>query len=214
MAERTILTKVTNAVLYSDGAIRIDNGRCSYPHIGTPMKNERDNGNSALTFGVDLMLPKATHTAAKDLVKQCIEKLLREKDDKVGQSFWFLKDGDKLADDAAENGKDREILRGHWIIRAADTRRPSARNRKGDVLTPEQADNEFYGGMWGNILIRPWHFNGKGKDGKTYPKRVGANFLAIQKIRDDKAFGEGRISDEGVFESVEDGDDGFEDDGL
>lgn len=212
MAERTVVTKVTNAVLYSDGSIRVDGGRCSYPHVGEPMANERDDGTTVKTFSVDLLLPKATHTAAKDLIKKSIETLLKEKDDKVGTAFWFLKDGDKMADEAAENGKDREVLRGHYVVRVADTRRPSVRDRKGAVMTPEQAEEEFYGGMWANVLLKPWHFGGKGKNGKTYNKRINANFIAIQKVRDDEPFGESRISDEGVFDSVDDNgsNDGFE----
>lgn len=219
MAERTVVTKVTNAVLYSDGAIRIDKGRMSYPHIGEPVENDRDNGTKVKSFSVDLLLPKETHKAAKDLIKASIDKLLKEKDDKIGSSFWFLKDGDKLADEAAENGKDREILRGHWVVRAADTRRPSARDTKGNVVTPEEAEELFVGGKWANILIRPWHFNGKGKDGKTYNKRIGANLIAIQRAHpldgySDDTFGDGRISDDGVFEAEDGGSSntGFEDD--
>lgn len=208
MAERKVVKKVKNGVLYSDGCIRVDMGRCSYPHIGTPVENERDNGTKVKSFGTDLLCPKKSHTEIAELIEAEIEKLLKGADAKVVRKNWFLKDGDELADEAEQNGEDREILRGHWVIRTSDTRRPNARDKDAHTLTPEEADDQFYGGMWANILIRPWYFNGKGKDGKTYPKRVSANFFSIQKVRDDEAFGNGRVDDDGVFDSVDDdGDD-------
>jgi len=207
MAERKVVKKVKNGVLYSDGCIRVDGGRCSYPHIGTPVENERDNGTKVKNFGTDLLCPKKTHSEVATLIEQEIEKLLKAADGKVVRKNWFLKDGDELADEAEQNGEDREVLRGNWVIRTSDTRRPNARDKDATSLTPEEADDEFYGGMWANILIRPWYFNGKGKDGKTYPKRVSANFFSIQKVRDDEAFGNGRVDDDGVFGSVDEDED-------
>jgi hypothetical protein len=80
-------------------------------------------------------------------------------------------------------------------------------------MTPEEADEEFYGGMWGNALISVWFFDGKAKSGKTYPKRVLGSLHSVQKVKDDEAFGQGRIDDEGVFDEVDDDDtqDGMDD---
>lgn len=211
MAERTVVSKVTNAVLYSDGSIRIDGGRCSYPHVGKAYESEGDDGKKKSQFSVTIMLPKETHTAAKDLVKKVISDMLAKEDVKVGTSFWFLKDGDK----EAEEDEKKSLYAGHWIIKLADSRRPSVRDRKGSTMSPEEAEDEFYGGMYANVLLRPWYFNGKAKNGKNYPKRVLANFIGIQKVKDGEAFGEGRVSDDGVFEAV-DGESGSgfdEDDG-
>lgn len=210
MAERTVVTKVQNAVLYSDGAIRIDNVRLSYPHLAAPFASEGDEGQTKLSYSVEGMLPKDTHRAAKDLVKKVIEDLLAENKAKVPTANWFLKDGDKLA----EEDEKKEQCAGNFIVKASEKRRPTVRNRKGEVLTPEEAEQLVYGGCWGNILLRPWYFNGKAKNGKTYPKRILSNLIAVQFVRDDEAFGEGRISDDGVFDSVggDDNNDGFDDD--
>lgn len=205
MAERSVVTKVTNAILYSDGTIKLENVRLSFPHIGTPQEQKNDAGEVEKSFGLVAMLPKKTHAAAKDLIKKTIQKISSDNDAKVATDKWFLADGDD---------KEREEYEGMFIVSASNRRnRPSARKRDGSVMTPAEADDMFYGGCWANVLIRPWYFNGKAKNGKNYPKRVLAGFVAVQFLRDDESFGEGRIDDEGVFDEVEDGNDGFEDDG-
>ncbi len=150
-------------------------------------------------FGVQGMLPKKTHVAAKDLIKEVIQKLCKDNDAKVATDKWFLANGDD---------KEQEEYAGYFIISTSETKRPTARKRDGSVMSPEEADESFYGGCWGNLLIRPWYFNGKAKNGKSYPKRVCAGIVSAQFVRDDEPFGEGRIDDEGVFDEVE-GDDEF-----
>lgn len=202
--ERTVVTKVQNAVLFSDGTIRVDNVRLSYPHVDKPYESEGDDGQKKAAYSVVGMLPKSTHTAAKDLIKKVILELQTKNDAKVKSEHWFLKNGDD---------EDKEEYKSMFIIKASEARRPSVRKRDGSVMSEREMADEIYGGMWGNILLRPWYFSGKAKNGKTYPKRVLANFLALQKTKDDESFGEGRINDEGVFDAVEDdGSDGLGDD--
>lgn len=207
MAERTVVSKVTNAVLYSDGTIRIDKVRFSYPHCDKPMESTGDDGQKKEQYSIVAMLPKETHTAAKDLVKKVIQDVMTKADAKVGSSFWFLKDGDK----EAEEDDKKELYKGHFIVKAAEKRRPSVRKPDGSVMSEREIVDEIYGGMWGSVLIRPWYFNGKARNGKAYPKRVLSNFIACQKWKDDEPFGEGRVNDEGVFDSQDDGGSG---DGL
>lgn len=209
MAERTIVSKVPNAVLYSDGSIRVDNVRFSYPHFAKPFESEGDDGNKKLQYSCDGMMPKSTHGEAKELIKKVITELMTKNDVKVGTSFWFLKDGDKLA----EEDDKKELLAGHWVIKSSEKRRPSVRKRNGEPMVESEIEDEIYGGMWGSLLIRPWYFNGKAKNGKTYPKRILANLIGAQKVKDDEPFGEGRVSDDGVFDAVGGDDDGFDDDG-
>lgn len=200
--ERTIVKKVQNAVLYSDGTIRIDGVRCSYPHIGSPQENENDDGKKTLKYGVTGMLPKKTHVAAKDLCKEVINKLMKDNDAKVATDKWFLSNGDD---------KEQAEYADHFIVATSESRRPTARKRNGEVMTAEEADDAFYGGCWANILIRPWYFNGKAKGStKTYPKRICCGIVAVQFVRDDDAFGEGRVTDDGVFDEVSDDGDEFQ----
>lgn len=199
--ERTIVKKVKNAVLYSDGTIRLDNVRESYPHIGTAYEAENDAGKTTKKYGCVFMLPKATHKEAEDLVKSVIEKLTKDNDAKVPTERWFLADGDNH-----ENAS----YAGHYIVSTSESRRPTARKRSGEVITDaEEADDQFVGGYWANGLIRPWFFNGKAANGKTYPKRVCCGIVAIQHNREDETFGDGRINDEGVFDESEGGNDDF-----
>jgi hypothetical protein len=205
MAERTVVTKVSNAVLYSDGTVKLENVRLSFPHIGTPQEQKNDAGDIEKSYGLVAMLPKETHVAAKDLIKKIIQDLAAKNEAKVATDKWFLADGDD---------KERAEYEDNYIVSASDRKnRPSARNRDGTVMTPDEADDKFYGGCWANVLIRPWYFSGKAKNGKTYPKRVCAGLVGVQFLRDDESFGEGRVNDDGVFDAVEGGGgNGFDDD--
>lgn len=209
MAERTVVSKVSNAVLYSDGSIKVEGVRFSYPHLDKPYESEGDDGQKKLSYSVTGMMPKSTHLAAKNLIKKVIEDLMKANDAKVKQDNWFLKDGDK----EAEEDEAKALYEGHWLVKSSEKRRPSIRNRDGSLMTEREIADKIYGGCWGSLLIRPWFFAGKAANGKTYPKRILTNLIGVQFIRDDDAFGEGRISDDGVFGAVEGGDDdGFDDD--
>lgn len=203
MAQREIVKKVTNAVQYSDGTIRLDNVRLSYPHLDKPYAGKNDKGESTVAkYGVVAMLPKATHTAAKDLVKAAIQELLKQNDAKVGINKWCLQNGD-------DSGKDD--YEGYFTVSTRESRRPSVRDRKGTQMSEKEVEDTFYGGCYGNVLIRLWYQDGV-KVGKGYGQRVNAGLVAVQFVKDGEPFGEGRIDDEGVFESQDDGGgDGFDD---
>lgn len=201
--ERTILKKVKNATLYSDGTIKLENVRASYPHLGTPGENEAENGKIVKKFGITGLLPKTTHVEAKNLVKEVIQKLIADNEAKIPNHLWFLKNGDD---------SDKEANQGMFLVATSETRRPISRNRKGTALEADEADSLFYGGCWVNMLIRPWYFNGtaKGSD-KKFPKRICCGIVSVQFVKDDEPFGEGQINDDGVFDEV-DGDDSFDGD--
>lgn len=204
-----------NYVLYEDDRgnklIRIDKVRFSFPFIGTPGEDEDDNGNKKKKWRVVGMLPKETHLDAKNAIKKIVEELMLKNDVKVPTERWFLSDGTKKAD---EEGEKYETMRNHWLVSASDGRvRPTARNAKGElILDIDKIDEMFYGGCWGNVLIRPWYFDGKSKADtkKTLPKRIVAGLTGVQFWKDDKPFGSGRIDDTDAWESVDDsGDDGM-----
>ena len=210
MAEKTVVKKVTNAVLYSDGTIRIDNVRASYPHVGKPYAGESDDGSEKKTYGIVGMMLKSTHGEAKNLLRDELNKIIeaeKAKDPKlvIPAHLKCLRDGNEDTNDMYQD---------HFIIRATESKRPTARKRNGEVMTPDEADEAIYGGCYVNILIRPWYFNGKARNGKTYPKRILANFIAAQFVKDGEPFGEGRITDEGVFDEVEDDSSSSDDEGL
>lgn len=189
-------------VLYSDGTIRIDWVRFSYPHLRKPYKGEDDGGEPK--FGIVGLLPKKTHAKAKTLIKRRIEELLAEHKIKaLAPDKKFLRDGDH---------SDKEEAHGHYTVSARETRRPPLRNKDNSVVEPEDADEVFQPGYWGSILVRPWYQNNK------WGKRVNAGLSSVQFILKDEVFGEGRISDEDLDDTFEDysdeDDDDYDDDDI
>lgn len=213
MAALKKLGEGKNYVLYEDDRgntlIRIDKVRFSFPYVGTPGEDENDDGQKVKKWRAVGMLPKETHLEAKNAVKKIIEDLMKKAEAKVPVERWFLSDGDKKAD---EDDK-YEAMRNHWLVSASDGRvRPTARNAKGElILDVSKIDETFYGGCWGNILIRPWYFDGTSKkQKKALPKRIVAGLTGVQFWKDDKPFGASRIDDSDAWDSVDDGEDGME----
>jgi hypothetical protein len=193
--ERTVVKKVENAVLYSDGTIRIDNVRASYPHLAEKFV---DKDGTVGKFGVVGLLPKDTHTAAKNLIKEQILKVIKDGGgDKVALDKWFLRDGD--------NG-DKEEEAGNYVVKSSESKRPTCRKRNGEVMTVDEVESTIYGGCYVNILIRPWYQDGV-KVGKGFGKRVNAGIVAVQFNRDGEPFGDGRITDDGVWDDSSDSSD-------
>lgn len=180
------------AVLYSDGLIRIDGVRFSYPHLRKPYAGD---GDGEAKFGVVGLLPKKGNDAAKKLIDGRIEELMKENKVKaLASDKKFLRDGDE---------SDKEDHNGYWTISARETRKPPLRNARGETVEPDDIDELFQPGFWGSILIRPWFQN------NNYGKRVNAGLSSAQMICVDETFGEGRISDEDlddIYDSYDDDD--------
>lgn len=200
MAERKVVKKVENAVLYSDGCIKIENIRVSYPHLDKPYAGTQsgdENSQAEPKYGLVALLPKDTHEAAKDLCASVIKSIQEENDIRVAKDKKFIRDGDDS--DKVEN-------EGCYTISAREARRPSVRNKNAVPMTEREIQDKIYGGCWGSILIRPWLQDNK------YGKRINASLIAFQFLRDDEPFGEGRVDDDGVFDSAgSDDDDGDND---
>ena len=188
MANREIISKVTNAVLYSDGLIRIDNVRASYPHLDKPWSGEE--GQEA-KFSIVSLLDKGTHKAAKDLIVKRINEILKEnKTEKIASDKKFIRDGDQMAKPECEN---------QWVVSARETRRPSVRGSDNEVLTPDEILDTIYAGCYISVLIRPW-FQNRAKFGK----RVNAGLVAVRFRRDGEPIGEGRITDDDIDDYMDD----------
>lgn len=187
---REIVKKVANCVLYSDGCIRIDRIRLSYPHLSEPWgKNEGDKKKYSAT-GLAL---KETHEEAKKLIVEEINKLLvSSKIGKLASEHKFIKNGDDSGKDEAE---------GMWIIKASENpdKPPALRNRKGALMTPVQAAPIFTAGVLVNILLRPWAQNNQ------HGKKINANLIGVQFVEDDGTrYGEGSVDDEGAWDPLDD----------
>lgn len=194
---RKVVKRVKNAVQFSDGTIRVDGVRASYPHLAEPFSSDDGKGK----FGIVAMLPKETHREAAKLVSDFIKDLLAEKKERVSTDKRFFRDG---------NDTDKEEYQDHWVISANESRRPSVRHRSGAKMEKDEIEESIYGGCWVNVLIRPWFQDGQ-RVGKGYGKRVNAGLVGVQYVKEGEAFGDGRIDDEDAWDSVED-EGGFDDD--
>ena len=196
MAKLSVVKKVSNATLYQDEQgnpyIRIDGVRASYPFLGTPSSDENDNGDVVKKWRIVGMLPKKTHTEAKELIVEVIQKLMKD-NSSVPKDRWFIKNGDD---------SDSEDMHGHWLVTASDGKyRPKCRDGQGQVMDDiDDIDDTFYGGCWVHMLVRPWFFDGKSRNSKKpLPKRVVAGLSSVVFHDDDKPFGSGRIDDDDVW---------------
>lgn len=210
MAALKLLKTVKNGKLFLHGegdkavkVVALENVRFSFPFIGTPSQDKDDNGNVQQKYRSQFLLPKATHVEVKDLLKELLESLVPQ-GVVVPKANWCLQNGDNPELDP----KVREVTAGHWIVSASDGKiRPTARDQRAVVIDDiNTIDKTFYGGCWGNALIRPWFFNGKSASNanKTFPKRLVAGLTSVQFVKNDKPFGTGRIDDSDVWKPAGD----------
>lgn len=197
MAAMVIEKKVANATLYTNGMIRLEKVRVSFPHLDKPYvgRTEADKGKTP-SYGIVAMLPKDTHEAAKNLVKGVIDKMLADNDAKVAADKKFLRNGDDQG---------RAEYEGHYTVSARERNRPTCRDKKGNLLDPvgdaEQIKEMFYGGCVCHVLIRPWFQDGQ-KVGAGFGKRINAGLVGVMFVKDGESFGEGRIDDSGAWDDV------------
>lgn len=207
MSDRAVVKQTDYAVLYSDGTILVKDVRFAYPHVFEPYKG--DDKDAKAKFGVVGLMPKTKdRMPAMRLIRDYVNELIVENKLKsLPVANKFIRDGD-------ESGKDE--FAGCFTINASEIRRPIVRGNKRDPKTKRaiplvagKDDDVIYGGCWGSILIRPWFQNNK------FGKKVNAGLSAVQFLRDDEAFGLGRVSEDDVdetFDEFSDEESGFDDD--
>jgi hypothetical protein len=192
--QRTVVKRVPNGRLYSDGTILIENVRASYPHILEPYRGKNDKGQDTARYGVVGILPKDTHKEVAQLCSEEVRKLLKKHNtEDLAKRLWFVRNGD-------DEGKAE--YKGAYIVSAGETKKPDARDRdKRKLVFPDDKD-VIYGGCYVDILIRPWWQPDKGNG-----KRANAGLTAIRFLRDGESFGTNRISEKDVDDTFDDVDD-------
>ena len=210
MSALTIKERGKNFIIYNEGFIRIDNVRFSYPHVDKPWKKESDKGTAK--YGLVGLMPKETHEEAKVAIAKIMKRLATEAKITVPSDKKFLRDGDansSMDDDDVDN-KAENTYAGMYFVSARETNRPTLRDKAGKKLDPvddaEKILELFHGGAWGHMLIRPWVQNNE------HGKRINAGLSGAMFVKDDKAFGQGRIDDSGAWDDVADPDAGNDDD--
>lgn len=187
----------SKVVFRPDGTILIKDVRLSYPHLFTPWgTNEQKKAYSG-----KFLLNKTTHAEAIKALGAHIVKLSMETfKSKLASDRVFMRNGD-------DSGKPEQ--EGSWVVSASDSKhRPTVINR--DKTPVVEADDVVYSGCYVNVLIRPWTQNHP-----EYGKRINANLLAVQFVRDGERFaGTERPDIDDVFGDVSgefgDGGDGGE----
>lgn len=199
MATLEIAKRVKNGILYTNGMIKIENVRFSYPHLDKPYAGKNAKPTDVPKFGIVSMLSKKTHVEVKDLIVERMNELLKEaKVAKLPPKDKFMRNGDDEKEPVYEE---------HWIVSARETKKPAVRNRRGELIT-DAADiaDLIEGGYWGHVLIRPWFQN------NDYGQKINAGLVGVQHTKDDETFGEGRIDDTDAWADESANDDG--DDGM
>lgn len=195
---RVIVKQVKNATLYDDGCIRLDNVIASYPHLDKPWKK---NANDKEKYSLTGLAPKETHDDAKKLMVEVINSLLAgAKMGKIGAEHKFCRNGD------TEDGPLKPETEGMWIIKASENpdRPPKVRDERTKVMTPAEILKRVYAGCVVNMLIRPWAQN------NDFGKKINANLIAVQFVKDGTRIGEAAIDDDDAWEELEVADSGMD----
>jgi len=168
-------------------AIKITNARLSFPSLFRKASFQGNETKYEATF----IVPKQGNEKWHKAVTDEINKALVDAKMKVGADKLFIKDGDTL---------DRPEYEGAWVIKSANSKRPTVIDR--DRTTVVEEDEKFYAGCYVNASIDIWLQNNQ------FGKRVNANLLGVQFIKDGESF-------EGDFVAkVDDFDDLGEDEDL
>lgn len=186
-------TNTANVTFREDGCILVKNVRLSYPHLFQKWgKNEGDKKKYSATFLMD----KKTHAADIKALGSHIAALMTEYfKGRIPSDKLFMKDG------GGENGKPE--TEGYFILKASEDRAPDVINR--DKSRINEDDDIVYAGCYVNVLLRPW------KQQNNFGKRVNANLLAVQFVKDGERFsGIERPDTNEAFEEVPDDFDGVD----
>jgi hypothetical protein len=186
--------KLQNLVIREDGCLLIMNARLSYPHLFQKWGKDGDKKKYSAKFLID----KKTHAEAiKALGAEISKAMTAAFKGRIPADKLFMKDGDNEGKDGYD---------GQWVISASEDKAPDVINR--DKSRINEDDDIVYAGCYVNVLIRPWAQN------NSYGKRINANLLAVQFVKDGERFsGIERPDTDEAFDTIDEGFEGAEIDG-
>lgn len=166
----------------------LKNARLSFPSL---FKKATFNGEET-KYEATFLLDKDTHADTIAEVKKGIKAMIADKlqGAKVGADRICLKDGETVAYDGYENA---------FSLKAGNNKRPMVINRDKTILAED--DNVIYPGCYVNAIVELWAQN------NAYGKRINANLLAVQFVKDGEPFGDGPSVKLDDFEVISDDDD-------
>ena len=167
--------------------IKIKNARLSFPSLFRKSSFNGEEGKYEATF----LIPKKGNEEWYEETMAEIEALKKDKKIKVASDKVFIKDGDDIDYDGYE---------GCWAVKASNNKRPTCLDRTRSAVTED--DELFYAGCYVNAVVEPWAQNNQ------YGKRINANLLGVQFVKDGEPFGDGGTSaSEDDFDDLGDDDD-------
>lgn len=174
--------------------LQVKNVRLSFPSLWKKAVFDGKEGKFEATLLLD-KADKKTRNKVRAMITQALVDAKLE--GKVDKDRMFLRDGDK---------SEYAGFAGNWSLKAANNVRPKIINRDKSQLSEE--DGVMYAGCYVNAVISVWVQN------NAYGKRVNANLLGIQFVRDGEPFSGGRAASDDDFDDIsdDDDDDDFDDD--
>lgn len=166
--------------------VSIPNARLSFPSLFKKSNFEGKEGKFEATF----LFPK-TDKKTYNAIMKAIEECKTENKLKVKEDMLCIKDGDEIAEE-----KEYPDYVGMWAVKAGNNKRPTLINRDKSQL--EEDDEVLYAGCYVNAIIQPWAQN------NTYGKRINANLLGVQFVKDGEPFGESVTASVDDFDDIED----------
>ena len=171
-------------VFREDGCILVKNVRLSYPHLFKPWAKNPDKETPK--YSARFLMDKSTHAQEIKALGQHLTKMMQEHfKGRIPNDKLFFRDGAGSAKPEQENC---------FLIAASETRRPDVIHRDRSRINEE--DDVVYAGCYVNALIRPW------VQSNIHGKRINANLLAVQFVRDGERFGAERPDVSEVFDDV------------
>jgi len=174
-----------------DGTIQIKDVRLSYPHLWTPWNQEEGKPKK---YSGRFILANNTHADEIKALQQHNLQLQREYfKERVPSANLYLRNGDDVGKPEFEDS---------WYISASETIKPQVVNKNRSPV--DESDDIVYAGCFVNVLIRPW------KQANKHGKKVNANLIAVQFVRDGERFGQARPDINEHFENEDGEGDGFD----
>lgn len=165
----------------------LKNVRLSFPSL---FRKAIFQGSTDGKFEGTLLLDKVTQADQISSIEAAIEEAIKEAKIKVPSDKRCLKDGD----DAEYDG-----YAGQMSFKAANSKRPTLIDRTKAPIAEE--DNVLYAGCYVNAIVDLWVQN------NNYGKRVNANLLGIQFVKDGDSFEGAKVADVDEFDAFDDEDD-------
>ena len=196
---------MSNIQFNEDGTIKLKMCRLSYPHLFAPWaQNEGEDKKYSGRF----LIARSTHAAEiKQLQQHMLEKMKEYFDARIPLDKLCFRDGDQTA-------KPEDV--GCWYLSANEKTRPQVIGK--DKAPLIESDDTIYAGCYVNVLFKLWK-----QQHPKYGKRINANLLAVQFVKDGERFGAPRPNVDEHFDDESDGEpskggkprsDGFEEDDI